>query len=111
MIGYVISDMLWHLKLYGRYTQDWQERLTRDVKNYEDWALYETFPFAQVYEIIEQGDREHLDKVRENLDRGILWDSPLFLLKHPPRRSDRLRWKRDGLRFVTGYYPGGEHGI
>ena len=80
MISDVISDMLWHLK-DGRYTQDWQERLTRDVKEYEDWELYETFPFAQVYEIIERGDREHLHKVRENLDRGILWSDPLFLLK------------------------------
>ena len=90
MISDVISDMLWHLEK-GRYTQDWQERLTEHVKGYEDWESYETFPFAQVYEIIERGDREHLDKVRENLDREIAWSDPLFLLKHPPRRSDRLR--------------------
>ena len=84
MISDVISDMLWHLK-DGKYTQDWQERLTRDVKEYEDCHIYddayEAFPFAQVYEIIERGDRDHLDSIRRNLDRGIPWDDPLFLLK------------------------------
>ena len=96
MISDVLSDMLRDLK-EGRYTQDWQEEMTERVKEYEDPYGGEAFPFAQVYEIIERGDRDHLHKIRENLDRGIPWDSPLFLLKHPPRRSDRLRWKRERL--------------